>query len=161
MPESIAEANEVTDARADDAGNVGADLQQGNTSDDDGIVLDEYFEPNPGLPVTHAGIDTGKDELPPVTRILTRAIPLIAGGDPVQAYPANRKRKSVRIVGRSTTATDKFRIASDKADIYGAGLIPVAEVWGIDNQHTGEIWVYCGSGDAAGSITVNVEQVTE
>jgi len=139
----------------------------GNTADDDGQAIDEFFEPNPGLDSPVSGIATEVVDLPIKTRILSRIIPLDPANDtPVLAFPPNAKRKSLRIVGRGGIATNvgntfTFRIASDLSDLYGAGVIPSGEVWGIDNQHTGAVWLLCRVGDAPSAFNVNVEQVTE
>ena len=140
----------------------------GNHADDDGSALDEYFEPNPDL----VGLPYGgpvasetayeAESLPKIQRILSRSIPIgtIDGNiaDPVQVFPADGNRHSLRIV---ITGDVEVHIGSDKTDVYGGAVVsgyatgPTEYVF---DRYTGALWVY--STEAA-PVTVNVFSVTE
>src|SRR6478609_9256652 len=115
-------------------------LSQGNTSDDDGQVIDETFEPMYTGPVSSESYSLGLETTTKTTRILSRTITLdstTALADPVQIMPTDANRLHTRIVAPKAAIS----ITSDKTDVYGAALLPANAMWQND-YHTGAIWVY-------------------
>lgn len=129
---------------------------EGDIRDDDAQVLDEQFEAMPTPPVDHGGIAYEKDELPPVTRVLSRQVRFtsvdgIQLPDPLQVFSADRNRKECIIrlnnyepLGSSDAVAVCF--ASDKGDCYNGNNILNNDA---TNQpewrtamHTGAVWLY-------------------
>lgn len=123
----------------------------GDTRDDDGQALDDYFEPAYNGPVASEGYDLGVESTPKVTRILSQSQQLRINQAPYMALPPDLNRLHIRIV-----ATVDIRIASDSNDVLYAGVLPAQQHWNND-YHTGAVWVIPSEEDGI----VNIWAVTE
>jgi hypothetical protein len=117
------------------------DLNTGDPHDDDGHIIDAFFEPNPELKTS---IPAGADAIPPnasripvlATRMLVATQTLTSSSDPVMLFPEDATRKQLTI--RLDPPTSQVVIASDKNGCY----------WGArasdfySQDHTGAVWIY-------------------
>lgn len=174
------ESHDVTNRTADDSGEyevtgkraVGIerddeaaephDRPAGDSKDDDGQAIDDYFTPNPNGPNVREVLQrmpgfSVDDTAPKVSRVLTMSYSLLAASDPIQLLPADANRKSLVIIAQSTTAADQVKIAGQKSDVYGAGNWPMNLLYRSPGW-TGAIWVYAPA--AVGTVTVSFWSVT-
>lgn len=137
-------------------------LTLGDTSDDDGQVLDQLFEAEPNPPtVPVAPVDTPPLPQPtPSTRLLTRRQSV----DPTwstltQLLPEDTRRKNlvVRVTSPDDTATDGIIIRSDNGPALGGAFLAHGQDLTLIG-HTGAVLV-AASGAAA--VNVDVWSVTE
>lgn len=139
----------------------------GNHADDDPQVLDSLVQqaaepPKPdALPTERP--DPIMPEPPPVTRLLTGMMNIQkAWNAPTLLLPADPRRKSLRLILSSTTATDYVRVSDEQnkvQSVSGSLIVPVYG-GGVDlGAHTGPVWVYAP--DISSVATISHVAVTE
>lgn len=136
----------------------------GDHTDDDGWALDEHFEPADQSPIDWGVKPTPTvTELPSPTRIVTRTFLVTPDGtnlpQPVMVLPRDLNRVKLYLI---CTALAGFQFGSEKSDVYGAPTMPDnAATTGLDlSGHTGALWVYTPTIDAAKPLTIRVWAVT-
>lgn len=112
----------------------------GDWNDDDGLALDETFEPPFHGPVVSETLLAAKEEIKTPTRLLSRTVQVGSPGgvtyDPVQVFPVDLNRIKVIV-----QTDDNVVIGSEKSDVYNNASVLSTTQWSVDN-HTGAIWVY-------------------
>lgn len=131
---------------------------EGDVRDDDAIAIDQYFEPNPGLPPDYSGL-VADDKIRPRSRIVSRFLPI---GDATQWFepvlllpPSAPNEERVKVFVASTV---DFRCGSDKTDVYGGALAAGSNGANpLDlSGHDGAIWVIGNTSAALPVATVYV-----
>lgn len=136
----------------------------GNHADDDAYAIDEYFEPAEQSPIDYGQVPiTAAETLAQPTRIITRTFLLTADGTntvpPLMVLPRDLNRVKLYVV---CTTTAGFQIGSELADVYGSPVMAGNEgTFPLDLcGHTGALYVYSPTTDAAKPLLVKVWAVT-
>lgn len=142
----------------------------GNTRDDDGLVIDESFEPNPdALPYEGLASETAeyeRESAAPIGRLLS--VSCTVGTDatpttfqPVQLLPRDPNRKHLRIqfTGRVVITSDKVYSAEYAGVAVASSTVPTVVTL---DDYTGALWVYAPpTVSADGLVFVTAIAVTE
>jgi hypothetical protein len=146
------EQSPIMDAKATEA--LAPPGLVGNTADDDGRALDEYFEAAPSGPLDYAGIQHAREELPTTTRILSRAFVLTQGQQATLALPADPSR--IKLVIDVMDVGPAY--VSDANDIGTLTPYITTANSPLDlGAHTGPVWI---AAQDAGTCRVHVWAVT-
>jgi hypothetical protein len=126
----------------------------GDWTDDDGLALDETFEPAFYGPVESESLAAEKESIPTPTRLLSSKV--VVGTvdgvlyDPVQVFPVDLNRLKVII-----QADDNVVVGSEKSDVYNGAAIVSPTQWAVDG-HTGAVWVYSTEANAVNVVVWSV-----
>lgn len=137
-------------------------LHQGNTSDDDGRAIDDYFEAPTLAPVEKGSVAYVKKEIAVPTRMIVRKLYVgTIGGvvyDPVMVFPADLNRKRLIITGVYDNNAF-FSLGSEKSDAQTNGSIYQCIFGPLTIEgHTGALWVYS---IASVAVDLTIISVTE
>lgn len=138
----------------------------GDTTDDDGRAIDEFFEAMDAGPLVFGGSVVDAPEPKVTTRILGRRFNLISPFEPQQILPADPNRIAVRIQYKSTLGA-ALAFASEKSDVYSApvfhvpfpaGLLAITPI--LEIPHTGALWVWFPGADVDINFDISVWAIT-
>lgn len=104
----------------------------GNHADDDGMAIDEMFEPASWGPVSHESREYAAEETKVATRLLSRQIVIGSNGgviyDPVQLFPVDLSRKRLRIQLAAPATLESIAIANPSAGAQWSYTVPAGEI---------------------------------
>jgi len=117
----------------------------GDIHDDDGNVIDQYFETPSHQPLDWSPFASSVDENPVTTRLIVKTYTLVSPdgvvyAEPVLALPADPNRKELWI----DSSASKLTIASSKSDCYSLATFQhqTTDFCFYSREHTGPVWIY-------------------
>lgn len=135
---------------------------RGDWDDDDGQAIDDYFA-HPELgPDSDEKFDFSDFDTTPITRLVTRTLPILEGMEPIQLLPRDTNRIATILAIQSRDPEILWLRYSDSKSGSYDGAILSSEDTPVSIPHNGDVWIHVRpeEGTITSSVFVSITSVT-